>query len=491
MLNLSFIKSRIQIIVLILLITLGTLLRLYGLGIQSLWNDELSGWVRSNHASLTDVIEKGVKTDIHPPGHQIILYFVERYIGDSEAALRFPSAIAGIFSIPIIFLVSRRLYSYKEGLIAASFMAVLWCPVYYSQEARVYSFLLLFILLAVYFWIDIIQKLNTGERVQYKVTSTYTITAIITSYLHYYGLYFIVLLGLFAILLLFRRKQALVYLFIIHILILLAYIPWIPTMITQHFGVGASWATAPEISTFFSYIRFLFNKSNILLYLVLALYGFLFLINLYEFRRTGVNRTASLFVSPTLLLALWLIIPYAIVFFISITYKPLLTNRNLIISLPAGYLLLSRAITRLPINKIGHLIITSSLIVFFLYHLLFIMKYYSTPRKEQFREAVEFVVSVKYYHEDSIIMGYVWNPKYLNYYFEKSNSEQKVDIIAGEKEDISLASEYIQRKKPNYIWYISGHIEPSPEFIDFLNRNFTPVTHKPFIGTNVWLFENH
>jgi uncharacterized membrane protein len=63
------------------------------------------------------VIERSAREDANPPGYQILLYFVISYIGDSEAALRFPSVIAGFFAIPVIYPLGLQLYSYREGLI--------------------------------------------------------------------------------------------------------------------------------------------------------------------------------------------------------------------------------------------------------------------------------------------------------------------------------------------------------------------------------------
>ena len=59
-----------------LVIVAGAVLRLYGLDVQSLWNDELSSWAQSNYATLADVIELGVRNDVHPPGYQLTLYYV-------------------------------------------------------------------------------------------------------------------------------------------------------------------------------------------------------------------------------------------------------------------------------------------------------------------------------------------------------------------------------------------------------------------------------
>jgi hypothetical protein len=51
---------------LILILGLACLLRFYGLSNQSLWNDELSSWARSNYSDFTSVIKNGVMTDVHP-----------------------------------------------------------------------------------------------------------------------------------------------------------------------------------------------------------------------------------------------------------------------------------------------------------------------------------------------------------------------------------------------------------------------------------------
>ncbi len=147
-------NKRVNLVILILLIALGMFLRFYKIEKESLWNDELASWEMSNKESLKEVIRETAE-DVHPPGYQILLFFVIKYFGDTEFWLRFPSAASGVFSILLIFLIGRRIYSDYEGLIASTLMAILWFPIYYSQEARVYSLLLLFSMLSFYLWIII------------------------------------------------------------------------------------------------------------------------------------------------------------------------------------------------------------------------------------------------------------------------------------------------------------------------------------------------
>lgn len=480
------------LVLLILILILGSLLRFYGLNNQSLWNDELSSWVRSSYDNLSTVINKGVRPDDHPPGYDIFLYFVEKHIGDSEVILRFPSALTGVLSIFVIFLIGLRLYSYREGLIASALMAVLWCPIYYSQEARPYSMLLLFTLLATYFWIPVLKSLSKKVRLSYPTTFGYIITAIISCYLHYFGLYLIALQGLFAILFFIRRRQALVYILLIYFPILLAYLPWLPTM-WEHLNKGPTWIKPPGTITFafVRYLHFLFNKSKTLLLFVLMLYSFLFVRSLYnilKFKEYKNIRTALL--SPGLLLVIWLIVPFVGVYIKSILSTPVLTRRNLIISLPAAYLLLSRSITQLPLHSKNKAIITLVIVGLFLFHLIFHMDYYSKPHKEQFREAVGFIVEHDRLYKNSLIIGYAWNRDYFNYYFERKGSDRRVNVLGGQEKDISNVAEVISTENPQYVWYVRAHRGPDVAFIDFLNRNLIFIDHKKFIDADVWLFEN-
>ena len=94
---------------------LGAVLRFYVLGFQSLWSDELASWDISNGETISQVIG-GVRSDVHPPLYFLILRFAQWIFGDSEWALRLPSAFAGWLCIPAIYLLGKRLYSEREGI---------------------------------------------------------------------------------------------------------------------------------------------------------------------------------------------------------------------------------------------------------------------------------------------------------------------------------------------------------------------------------------
>lgn len=477
------------ILLLLSVIMLGLSLRVYGIDYQSLWNDELTSWSFSSLDTLEEVVNC-LRVDVHPPGYQILLYFVEKYVGTSESALRLPSVVFGVLSILLVFLLGLRLYSYKEGLIASLFTAVLWCPIYYSQEARPYSALLLFTSLASYFWISLIRTMESGLKCPYRVQIGYVLAAGASCYLHYFGLYLTLLQGIGAFLFLYRRPKAVATIIIIYLTVLVLYVPWIPSM-WEHLHRGPTHIPKPSLFALTNYLEFLFNRSHVFLTIILFLFFLLFYINLLKFTKFRKQRSSTnQLLSPDLMLFLWLIIPFAGAFVKSVVSSSIYTDRNLIISLPAAYLLLARSITQFNMRSGKLLVVTSLVACLFLFHLIYFKSYYSKPHKEQFREAVNFILQNDSIYQDSTIVGYAWHEDYFNYYFERKGSNRRVKLLAGKENDISKFSAALAAENPLYIWYFSGHRIPDPAFMNFLNKELTLVKLKEFVGTKVWLFKN-
>ena len=99
-------------------------LRLYALGDPSLWNDELSTWRRQRPNLLSDEFWKLVNGDVHPPGYQIVMHLWCMVFGDSEVALRLPSALSGIATVPALFVLCGRLFDRRAAALAAVFTAI-------------------------------------------------------------------------------------------------------------------------------------------------------------------------------------------------------------------------------------------------------------------------------------------------------------------------------------------------------------------------------
>ena len=120
------------LLALLAIMLLGAVLRFYGLGFQSLWGGELASWDFGGRDTISRVVQDGSQ----PPLYFLILHLARWIFGDSEWALRLPSAVAGWLCIPAIYLLGKEaLLRARRDNGGAPRRGAL-APVYFSQEAR-------------------------------------------------------------------------------------------------------------------------------------------------------------------------------------------------------------------------------------------------------------------------------------------------------------------------------------------------------------------
>ena len=74
-----------------------------------------------------------------PPGYYVLLRAWTFIAGRGEFALRYPSVILGVLSIPLIYRIGQRGLGSSVGVLAALILALQPFHIYYSQDARPYS----------------------------------------------------------------------------------------------------------------------------------------------------------------------------------------------------------------------------------------------------------------------------------------------------------------------------------------------------------------
>ncbi|MGA2903990.1 MAG: glycosyltransferase family 39 protein [Candidatus Korobacteraceae bacterium] len=150
--------SREQAPVLLALLTIaGAWLRLAHLGSKSLWLDEGAtvALARASWQHFSWVWWHG------EANLQTIYFLLMRawiYLGDSEAWLRLPSALFGIASIPVMYVLARKFMGAAPSLAAAALLAFSPTHVYYSQETRSYTLAILLVLLSTYFFLRAVEQ---------------------------------------------------------------------------------------------------------------------------------------------------------------------------------------------------------------------------------------------------------------------------------------------------------------------------------------------
>lgn len=136
-------------------IILATILRLISLN-QSFWLDEgITVMVVKTHSFL-GIITQYIPNDFHPPLYYLILWIWDKVFGYSEIASRLPSVIFGVLAVWIIYLIGKKIHSKKLGIVAALLLAVNPLHIYYSQEARMYSFACFAVVLSFYFLLKMV-----------------------------------------------------------------------------------------------------------------------------------------------------------------------------------------------------------------------------------------------------------------------------------------------------------------------------------------------
>lgn len=180
-------------LILAAILAAGFLLRLYRLDHQSVWSDEAVSITVSAKplASLTGLL---IQRDRQPPLHSYLLHFVFAAFGYGALQARALSLVLGALSIVALYLLARRLFDARTGLISALLLTVSQLGVAYSQEARPYSLLLLLSILAAYLFASALRLRN---RLWW---CAFVACAVLLMYTHYYAAFILIALCLAGIL---------------------------------------------------------------------------------------------------------------------------------------------------------------------------------------------------------------------------------------------------------------------------------------------------
>jgi mannosyltransferase len=135
---------------LVILIALaGYGLRVFLIGNKGMWLDEtFSVWLANQ--SVADMLHWIIQVDQHPPLYYLLLHFWMKFNGDWAYEVRLLSAVIGAATIPVVYLIGKRLSGWKMGLAAAVLLAVSPFNIFYAQDARMYTLLTFNAAVAIY-----------------------------------------------------------------------------------------------------------------------------------------------------------------------------------------------------------------------------------------------------------------------------------------------------------------------------------------------------
>ena len=150
-------KDTIWILLFIVALLAVGFLGFYEIGRESLWTDEAISVFRSQQ-SLSELI---VYVFSDPIGARPLYWFALQgwmaLFGTSEVALRSLSVLFGITSIWLLFQLGRVLFGIQVAAVASFLLATSAIFVWYMQEARMYTLLVMMTLLSYLLYVRILQ----------------------------------------------------------------------------------------------------------------------------------------------------------------------------------------------------------------------------------------------------------------------------------------------------------------------------------------------
>lgn len=168
----------------------GLILRILNIG-KNLSTDSAMSLAFSQN-SLSE-IWKIALLDPHPPTYIYFLHFLQ-YISSNIIFLKLVFIIIGMLSIYTVYLIAKKLYSEKIGLIAALLLCINPLHIEFSLEFRMYILICLTLCLAFYYFIQ--------ERYL-----LFTLFAVISIYIEYFAVMPLIAIGLIG---LFRNHKKMI-----------------------------------------------------------------------------------------------------------------------------------------------------------------------------------------------------------------------------------------------------------------------------------------
>jgi 4-amino-4-deoxy-L-arabinose transferase-like glycosyltransferase len=482
------------------LVVVALSLRVFHLGAESLWLDETASvWIASR--PLRGVLA-GELTN--PPLYYLLLHFWIAVFGGGEAAIRWFSVWPSLAAVLLIYVLGKRLYDHRVGLLGAGLAAVSPYQIYYAQEARAFS-LLLFLSLCSTLALHV-AFVRPAERSSFWPFLWYAVTVIAALHTHFHGVF---LLAAHNVVVLIHWREHRVRLrswVLVQAIVLLAFMPWLITMLQTASTSGGQVRRYLPLKLPEAVVSFLvgdtlvpFDEAAVLnvretlrsnLHLIVAFTIGFGIYTVSAVRAPAARRYGGVFCA--VMLSVVLLAPFAI------SFKLMIFDRRYVIAAsPYLYLLLAagalylhdlavrRSVPALAMQGIAGVIVVGLVG-------LSLFNYYFNPRfgKEEWREVVAFV-EAGYLPGDLV----VFDPGYLSVSYEYYSRRRVAGLVlAPDLADVDgpgwrRAREALDQHER--VWLLRSHLV-SDVVLPRLRGSFREMTHRHFPkakGIDVYVLE--
>lgn len=312
------------------------LLRLYGLGVQSVWIDE----VISLRIAMRPLWFSFTFVDPTPPVYYALFNVWQHIFQNSLMFAYLFSVLAGVALVVVMYFFVKRYFSHKAAIVCAVLTAINPAFVYYSQEIRTYSFLFLIALLAFYaYW-------NLREQFSRTKLILFGVCALMLLYTHIYGAVIVFAIVLDWILWyvwlrsknkFYVGKQKNVILWTIGLfgLLFVMYLPWL-IRLKSMISIGtASWIVSPSFDSLWYLARAYVAGhiySNFYLPAIL-LFAICIVVAIFYFSYRVFTKSSSVYDARMFSLSICGALTVLIPFFASLFVTPFFVTRYALVSL--------------------------------------------------------------------------------------------------------------------------------------------------------------
>lgn len=451
------------------ILILAVILRIYHIDFQSIWLDEIITMRECNpKLSFKESYEIMAVWENNPVLYYYLVKITSMLFGHTTFVVRMLSALIGVFSIYLFYLLGKEISNKKTGLIAALLATVNYFLIYYSQEARAYILLTFFTLFSFYKLIQFLKKNTTKNAIFYGLSLTLLINT------HFFGLFVFVshVVILFVFLFDLEKNERISYIKNGSIAGIIAvsiwyYLSWEIFKIASN--LKAFWIPQPTPELITGIFREFFGNSEAIVFLITMLTIFYF-IKLFSSKMELKKIKNNAFIFGFIIISIWIVVTIYIPYVRSYLLIPMITSRYLIVVLPAFIVLLATSI-----NNIQNTVLKRIVLVFFvvasLTDLLVVKKYYTEVKKTQFREITQKIIE-KNKSNSKIVSSWGWH---FSYFFTKEPKKEVV-ILKTLPDYVSELMLSTGKKEP--FWFVNAHSSPyelTPDKEKFLLDNYIVV----------------
>ena len=477
-------------------IILGFTLRFVGLGVHSLWVDELLT-LKNAHIGEPGILS-WVKQNLQGPAISLMMHYWAG-LGTTEVVLRLPFAVAGALTIPATYLLVRELAGRWTGLSTAFLLALSPIHIWYSQEIRGYAFVMLFSVLATYFFVEWRKEGSPRSLALYALM-------VFGGLLCNLSMAFLALVHFLYLLLRRRRPREIAWWLAAMCVVLIAFSPWLQEIMARVHPervvtgeVETSLISGSELSAMaIPYSVYVFgvgytlgpskrdlqvereaslrrDAPYILLGTVAA--GIPLLVGLVGAARSDRNLLT--------LVLLWLAVPALVVTVLAARNIRVFNPRYLLVALPAYVLLLGTGAARMSRTRFAVLLLPLLIAV-----TLSIHNYYSDPHyaKDDFRAAAQ-AIRADYRPGDTVVGVYSSEP--LEFYLSGL-----ADVHVYSRDDMASRESMEARsrqlaEKGKRVWLSlcrTWQVDPNGYIHAWFEDNLDRLEYHSFAGVDIILY---